>query len=433
MRTKRASKTMSLFLAFCMVFTMLPTAAFAEAGDVDSGASLGVSGTITAFSPLDEGVAEQTVKVDKAGDKLNLPKQLIATLTEDGYDTATGSDATKETQTTVAVSGWTASPEYDGNAEGNYIFTPTLELLEGVTLEDGVSAPTLTVTVTAPDAPAPRSAVRLMSTGSVTGTMDIGEQTGVGFDADTEGTGWTWTASTSTLTLNSSYQGGYINFRCADTDTINLLCDGAATVNQGSADAIYCYGSLVIKGDGQLTLNGGIRASKDIVILGTMGNISGSGSNGIDASGSVTISGTVGDISGIRAISASGDITISTGAVVGKIGAGGTGPSSSDYGIRSSNGSVVINGTTGDISGTYYGISANDGSVTINGTTGAISSTLGSISYCSGIRAESGGVIINGKTSAISSAGDYGIYAKAGGVLISGETAISPARKPPAF
>ena len=43
MITKRASKTLSLFLAFCMVFTMLPTVAFAETSDVDSGVPLGVA------------------------------------------------------------------------------------------------------------------------------------------------------------------------------------------------------------------------------------------------------------------------------------------------------------------------------------------------------------------------------------------------------
>ena len=349
MRTQRASKTLSLFLAFCVVFTMLPTVAFAETGDVDSGVPLGVSGIITDFAPLDEDVAEQTVEMGTAEDMLKLPNQMI--VTEETEITATDSD--------------------------------------------------------------------VHSTGSVARTMDIGGQTGVGLDADTSGTGWTWTASTSTLTLNSSYQGGYITLECADTDTINLLCDGAVTVNQGSTYAIDCYGSLVIKGEGQLTLSGGIRASKNIVILGTMGNISG----GIDAGGSVTISGRVGDIaSTIHTIYANGDITISSNAVVGKIGAGGTGSSSSTHGIYSYSGGVVINGTTGDISGTYYGIYAKGGSVIINGTTGAISSALGSTSDNSGIRAESGGVTITGETGAISSASNYGVYAKTGDVLISGKT-----------
>ena len=37
MRIKRVSKTLSLFLAFCMVFTMLPTEAFAKTFDVETG------------------------------------------------------------------------------------------------------------------------------------------------------------------------------------------------------------------------------------------------------------------------------------------------------------------------------------------------------------------------------------------------------------
>lgn len=421
MRIKRASKTLSLFLAFCMVFTMLPTVAFAETDDMDSGVPLGVSSIITEFAPLDEDVAAQTVEIGTAEDALNLPEELIVTVQTES--TATDSDAQKEiSETTVSVERWISEPAYDGDIESVYIFTPTLELSEGVTVAESITPPTITVKVTAPDAPALRSEVGLMSTGSVTGTMDIDGQTGVGLNADTSGTGWTWTASTATLTLGSSYAGGYITFKCADTDTINLVCDSAVTVNKGVTYAIQSWGSLVIKGDGPLTISGGVSASKDIVILGTMGNISGGSSSGIDAGGIVTINGTVGDITSTsHTIFASGDITISPSAVVGKIGAGGTGSTSSTYGIYSNNGGVVINGTTGDISGTYYGIYAKGGSVIINGTTGAISSTLESTSDNSGIRA-SGGVTIKGATGAISSLSNHGIYAETGSVLISGTT-----------
>lgn len=118
----------SLLLAFCMVSTLLPTVAFAETVDVDSGTPLGVSETITAFEPLDEDVAIQTVEIGTTKEELKLPNKLVVTVTAstsddeavNGDDIATDSDAQeketpKETQTTVAVSEWASDPSYDGN------------------------------------------------------------------------------------------------------------------------------------------------------------------------------------------------------------------------------------------------------------------------------------------------------------------------------
>ncbi len=416
----------SLFLAVCMVLTMLPTMAFAETGDVDSGTPpLGTSGIITAFGSLEPEILAQTVKTGTMEKELNLPGTLAVTVTESVYDIASGSDATKQdTQSTVAVEHWTSDPAYDGDVAGDYTFTPSLALSEGLTVAEGVYAPQITVTVEEAAAPLARGGVALMS-GSVTGTMDIGGQTDVGLAANASGTGWAWDATTATLTLNSSYQGGYIKFECAGTDIINLSCTSAVTVNQGSTYAIQSSGSLVIKGDGPLTISdGGIKVSKDIVILGAMGNINSGGSDGISAGGSVTISGTVGDITSTTyAIYANGDITISDGAVVGKIGAGGTGSKSGTHGIYA-DGSVTIHGTTGNISGMYYGIRANGGDVIIGGKTGAIDCVLSASSdESSGIRAKVSVTITStGETGAISSKKDYGIYAETGNVLISGTT-----------
>ena len=161
----------SLFLSVCMVVTMLPVTAFAETGTKDSGAGLGASGEITAFAALDEDIAVQTVEIGTAEEELNLPKQLKVTVTKtvttttgsavtatvSGDDTATGSEAQKQEQqeetkeiteeTTLDVSGWTSAPNYNGDIEDDYTFIPTLELTDGLTLAEGVSAPTVTVTV----------------------------------------------------------------------------------------------------------------------------------------------------------------------------------------------------------------------------------------------------------------------------------------------
>lgn len=164
----------SLLLTVCMVVTMLPTVAFAETGDVDSGVPLGTIKTITAFAALEA----KTVETGTLEDELKLPDMLAVTLTE-GDDTATGSDATKEPETTVAVSGWTSDPAYDGNTAGDYVFTPTLALPEGLTLAAGVELPNLTVTVQEESA-APQARGGMVPMGEAGVTIDI---TGKSVDA----------------------------------------------------------------------------------------------------------------------------------------------------------------------------------------------------------------------------------------------------------
>uniref|UniRef100_UPI0028A98D54 beta strand repeat-containing protein n=1 Tax=Lacrimispora sp. TaxID=2719234 RepID=UPI0028A98D54 len=151
----------SLLLSVCMVFTLLPTVAFAQTVR-DSGTPLGISGEITAFAELDTEVSQQTEETGMAEDELKLPGTLAVTVTENGDETATGSDARKETQTTVKVESWTSDPVYDCNAEGVYTFTPALDLPYGITLADGVTPPTITVTLIAPVAPVLRGAPQPM-------------------------------------------------------------------------------------------------------------------------------------------------------------------------------------------------------------------------------------------------------------------------------
>ncbi|MBB2183572.1 S-layer homology domain-containing protein [Lachnospiraceae bacterium MD1] len=184
----------SLFLSVCMVVTMLPVTAFAETGTKDSGSPLGASGEITAFAALDEDIAVQTEDIGTAKDDLNLPKTLKVTVTKtvtittgsavtatvSENDTATGSEAQKQEQqeeakeiteeTTVDVSDWVCGTPYDGDTEGDYVFTPALDLPDGLILAEGVSAPVIAVTVAktaapAEEAPAARGAAVPQSTG----------------------------------------------------------------------------------------------------------------------------------------------------------------------------------------------------------------------------------------------------------------------------
>ena len=61
MKKTRAS-VLSILLSVCMVMTMLPTVAFAEEGDQNSGMPLGIS-SITAFAPLEEAATNHTVPI----------------------------------------------------------------------------------------------------------------------------------------------------------------------------------------------------------------------------------------------------------------------------------------------------------------------------------------------------------------------------------
>lgn len=136
-------RMLSIWLSACMVLTLLPVSAMAA----EPGTPLGAGGKIVAFAKLDETVSAQTVPAGTAEDELNLPGELTATVTESGDDTATDSGASKEIQATVTVSGWESEPAFDGSKSGEYLFTPTLALPEGLTAAEGVAPPQISVTV----------------------------------------------------------------------------------------------------------------------------------------------------------------------------------------------------------------------------------------------------------------------------------------------
>ncbi len=172
----------SLFLSVCMVVTMLPVMAFANTQELDADTELITSSRITAFADLDEDIATQKVEIGTTEDELNLPDKLAVTVTkmvtvntdsditatvnendsnigsqeqelEDQEEVQTETQEIQEIQeqTTVPVYSWVADQEYDSETTGNYVFTPTLDLPEGLTLTQGISVPTVTVTVAEDD------------------------------------------------------------------------------------------------------------------------------------------------------------------------------------------------------------------------------------------------------------------------------------------
>ena len=228
MKIKRASKTLSLFLAFCMVFTMLPTVAFADSGDMDSGVPLGVSSIINEFTALEDDIAEQNVDIGTAKDELKLLKELAVTVIEGG-DTATGSDAAAETQTTVAVSDWTAEPEYNGDTAGIYTFTPVLDLPESLTLAEGVTAPTITVTVE-------QKAVMQMARGAVLilsssgNTIDLSDTNPL-----TSGTGWSYDSGAQVYTIANNAHVVITGSNAGSQRRVEVATDAVATITLDGA------------------------------------------------------------------------------------------------------------------------------------------------------------------------------------------------------
>jgi uncharacterized repeat protein (TIGR02543 family) len=165
--------------------------------------------------------------------------------------------------------------------------------------------------------------------GTITGTMDIGGQTGIdlGSSIDKLGSsGWDWNAATATLTLDSSYSGANkISINCGSTDTVNLVYSGDISIDAPYA-AILCYGNLNISGTGgALTLTSGsgpLYAVGDLQITGgtvttttteyySRGIMSERGNITISGAATVTASGT-GTGDGFGIVAQSGDLTIST-------------------------------------------------------------------------------------------------------------------------
>lgn len=350
-----AKRIGSLFLSVCMVLTMLPSTVFAQTETKDSGVVPGANNHITAFAALDADIAAQTVEIGTTEEELNLPDKLIATTTD---------TTAQNTQTTLEVSNWTSDPAYTGET-GNYTFTLTLDLPNGLSIDQGVKSPKIIVTV----AEAPITVVAAPLTGTASGTISIAD-TQFTISDDTNqvtGHGWMWQKSTATLTLYSTYSGSPIFIDCNPNDTINLVYSGNVTVTSSTATPIRCEGNLTINGSGgtlrinytgntsdfvalesnnQLNIQSGnlyvtsagtktssliataIYSRKDFTVSGTADltvNVTGKHSNGIltdswseitfDTDGSITVNGS-GTAYAVNAGILSGKINLLNGTVV---------------------------------------------------------------------------------------------------------------------
>ncbi|HBR01897.1 MAG TPA: hypothetical protein DD738_04740 [Ruminiclostridium sp.] len=256
----------SLFLSVCMVVTMLPTVAFAETNAKDSGAGLGTSGEITAFTALDEDIAAKTVATGTAEKDLDLPTELAVTVTRtvttttgsavtvtvSGNDTATDSEAQEqqeETQeiteeTTVDVSGWTSDPEYNGDAEGDYVFTPALELPDGITLNEGISLPEITITVQEAEEEAPLLFSLLGDEPSTLSTVTPTDETTLANALSSD--------TASNIVINSSFSLNN-SVEVGANHTLSIASGGEIYLLNSCVLTIPAETELTIEGEGSFT------------------------------------------------------------------------------------------------------------------------------------------------------------------------------------
>ncbi len=305
-------------------------------------------------------------------------------------------------------------------------------------------------------------------TGSVTGTMDIGGQTGVDLSTNAgnlASSGWNWNAATATLTLGSAYGGNGIYFNTADAVKLTLASNvtisttgidygiksgGNLTIDTGSytlnvteahstypAQAIRTAGALTISGSGSMSathsgaFNGdviyaiqGVTVTDSVhVTASATNNGSGlsSGSAGnivITGSSKVTAAAKGGASSGLYATN--GTITISGNAEV-------TASSADNWAIQSRgnltiSGSAKVNPSAISNSDIY-----SNGNITIN-TTGTVNTIAPSGASNGAITALGEIILQNGTVTATNTAENgNGIQAKSG-IGISGGTVTATAK-----
>lgn len=146
-------RRMAVLLCFCVLITAfadIPAAfyVFAASGSPDTEERI-----ILAFRALPDEVRKQSVPMETNLDELVLPDTMEAVMSGSAEGSVSSSDhieadaPSEKQEEAIAISSitWQSSPEYDGSAEGIYIFTAALP--QGCTLAEGIVLPQITVTV----------------------------------------------------------------------------------------------------------------------------------------------------------------------------------------------------------------------------------------------------------------------------------------------
>ncbi len=417
-------RLLSMFLALCMIVTMLPVSAMAE----EIHTTIGGSGEIIRFAPLTETEIARTLGTAIAD--LELPETLTATVrtgvpadenpVQDSGSLETATPTTADDpeweENTVEIPVTWTSPDYDMDTEGAYVFTP---VIVGYT----VSAPLPELTVTVGVAIMGRGMVAPLSAttyniwvGGVQVTSD--NKADVLGAADGEGATVTYNSDTNTLTLNGAtingtYEGTWIDGTTsayygiyADT-ALKLEMVGDSTITGKSQTGIasigiYTTGALTISGSGSLYIIGG----------------TGKFSVGIYSADSIAIEGRRVTAVGAAAtqtsigIASNADITIHDGGVEASANTAASiawGMMATD-GFTINDGEVTASGKTGLHTNAAAGsVTISDGMVTANGSevgiAGAVTVTGGTVTVKSDAKALNGSLTTSGYEGCIVTAG----------------------------
>ena len=336
-----------MFLALCMIVTMLPVTALAE----EIHTTIGTSGEIISFAPLTE--TAKAVSPGTSIEDLELPETLTATVrtavpaaenpTQDSGspETATLTTAAEPEwkETTVDIPVRWASPDYDMNTEGAYVFTP---VIEGYTVS--ADLPEITVIVGTSAIAARGMQPQAIAAGDVAGIDSMGYATlQEAVDAVTEGqtiklleditlstvvtishnnnftldlNGKTisvpYTVLTAiqhagggTLTIQDSGGGKIAHISSNGTaSTIKITNDGSVTLLSGTIESSMA--AIDNKGAGDVTVSGGTVKSN-----GPGMTINSTGSGDVMISGGTVESTNIAGIAIARGYGSSGKIILS--------------------------------------------------------------------------------------------------------------------------
>ena len=349
-------RMLSMFLALCMVMTLLPVSAMAE----ETRMPIETSGEIVNFAPLTE--TEKPASLGTTIEDLELPETLTATvrtpvsIEEDSVQDSGSPDTVPPTtatepqwvENTVDIQvEWKSTPEYDMNTGGEYAFTP---MIEGYT----VNAPLPEITVTVGEMPLMASAMLLtagvptevdstnISTviGMATGDLDLKLTENVTMS----GANSLWIINNFNITIDLNGK----TIQSSDKNPITNSGTGKLTIKDSGSG-----GKVVASGDSLYAIyNSG---SGDVSISGGTVSASGNSSRAIYnlADGTVEISGGTVSASGNNSMAIysedSGKVSIS----------GGTVSASGMYSYAIYNeysGNVSISGGTSTIAGEYCAI-----------------------------------------------------------------------------
>ena len=422
-RRSPGGRLLSMFLALCMIVSMLPVSAMAE----EIHMTIGGSGEIISFAPLAE--TEKTVSLGTSSENLEMPETLTATVrtavpaaenpTQDSGspETATPTTAAEPewVENTVDIPVRWVSPGYDMNTEGEYIFTPVI-------VGYAVSAPLPEITVTVGELPPIAAAHGLASPLSEIDVAQIGEQ---GYDTLQTAANAVTEGQTICL-LEDISLSSTVTIPNTNTKSFTLDLNGK-TLDGGSAIAIKYYSSGALTVTDSSSEKGGAIISSDVVIengTGTVNVLNGVMKSTENASlkntstGRINISGGIIESATMAiANTAAGTVTVSGGTVKSTASSYG---GAAIYNFKA--GKIIVSGDatiTSTVTALTYGtIMLNSGTAddtVLEITGGTIENTAAGIAIHNGssgkILIPSGSPVIKGGHQAMNKAPDLSSYA----------------------